>query len=293
MIEYIKNIIPRIKRYSQKVDKEELLIDKTWVWVDFNSGYTTFHFLRDNRLLISQMGNVQEGKWEFIGNNQLLNVKGEGFNVLLNQGILFEGVLIMQKQGVFDSYEVLYDEQLIPDGDVIQYIEDQLSKVISISGLDKSKKDYPFTVFAGETEITLHQEPRVGMTIYSSENFNGKVYGLPKYMGVEVLNNRIKNVFLHAEVTTDEGVLLLEIENCDWELPRGSVFFKESNKVPDGEYNVISSNPDISSWEKFNCKNGKILNVSSLSNVNIFFIAVFSLLILMILVWTISSLIDG
>ena len=68
MIEYIKNILPRLKAASQKVNQKEQLVDKTWVWVGFADEFSTIHFLRDQRLLVTKLGNVQEGKWEFIGN---------------------------------------------------------------------------------------------------------------------------------------------------------------------------------------------------------------------------------
>lgn len=270
MIEYIKNIIPRLRGFSEKVNKEELLIGKTWVWVGFNQGYSTLHFLGDKRLLISQLGDVQEGSWEFIGNNHLLHLKGSGFSVLLNHGILFKGVLIMQKQGVFDSYEVLYDEQLIPDGDVIKYIEDHLPTSPPIPPVPPIPiSDYPFTISVGEVDITLHQEPRVGMTVYSSENFNGKVYGWPKDKGLEILNNRITKVFFHAEVTTEKGIIYVEIDNFNWDHPKGIGAFKESSLIPNGKYSVISVKPSKPHWDDIYFENGLISEVRYLSEYTI------------------------
>ena len=52
MIEYIKNILPRLKAASQKVNQKEQLVDKTWVWVGFAEEFSTIHFFRDQRLLV-------------------------------------------------------------------------------------------------------------------------------------------------------------------------------------------------------------------------------------------------
>jgi hypothetical protein len=280
MTEYIKNIIPRLKGFSEKVNKEELLIGKTWVWVGFNKGYSTLHFLGDKRLLISQLGDVQEGSWEFIGNNHLLHLKGSGFSVLLNHGILFKGVLIMQKQGVFDSFEVLYDEQVIPNGDVIKYIEDHLPSPTSISsGSSIPKNDYPYTVSMGEVEITLHQEPRVGMTIYSSEKYSGKVYGLPEYMGVDIQDNQITKVFVHLEVSTEKGNILVEIDNCDLDNPTGTGVFIENHELPNGKLKVKKIEPFIAVWEEIQFENGRIKSVHFLNIINTVLIVVLSLMI--------------
>ncbi len=265
MVEYIKNIIPRIKNYSQKVDKEELLIGKTWVWVGFDQGYTTFHFLRDNRLLISQLGNVQEGKWEFIGNNQLLNVKGEGFNVLLNHGILFEGVLIMQKQGVLDNFEVLYDEQIVKDGDVINYIDAKINPSLKLYSETKpvQKSEFPKTIVINDTELFFEDYPKVGAKIKSSKLFNGKIYKLYRNRGVEIENNEIIKFFSVVELFTDEGVIVLEIESFYENNPtKGTGVFKASNNIPQGEYSIKSIDPDYLKWKRIFFNRGEITRVS-------------------------------
>jgi hypothetical protein len=262
MIEYIKNIIPRLRGFSEKVNKEELLIGKTWVWVGFNQGYSTLHFLGDKRLLISQLGDVQEGSWEFIGNDHLLHLKGSGFSVLLNHGILFKGVLIMQKQGVLDSYEVLYDEQVIPNGDVIKYIESQITKPFTIDQASEVKNDYPYSIFISGTELLFDKYPEVGMIIHSSEVFSGKVYRLPKNRAVEILNNRIIKVFYPVELVTKTGVLVLEIEIFLDNKPKGIGFFKNKDELPDGEFIIESINPSHFNWKRIFFKKGSITRVS-------------------------------
>ncbi len=258
MIEYIKNILPRLKAASQKVNQKEQLVDKTWVWVGFADEFSTIHFLRDQRLLVTKLGNVQEGKWEFIG-NELIHLSSEGFNIMLNHGIIFGGVLVIQKQGVFDHFEVLYDQMEIPDGDVVKYVEYNLPQRIEDSTLTSSI--YPFNVFVDKHEICFDKKPTVNSIVSCSKLFSGKVMGLPNNLGVEIVENNVVRVFYFAVVETDEGAIELEIDNCDWNLPKGSSRFKENNIIPNGLYKINSIEPSFLSWRILVVENGKVKRV--------------------------------
>jgi hypothetical protein len=138
MQKWIKNIIPRIQHLSIDLDKKELLVDRVWIWLGFDNMLSTWHFLRDNRLLITKSGNVEEGKWE-LHPGGLLQIQGQGFNYMFEHGILFEGVLIIKKLGVEDYLEVFYDVAVIPSGDVVGYVNmiESQRKFIEI---EKAKK---------------------------------------------------------------------------------------------------------------------------------------------------------
>ncbi|MFN5910342.1 MAG: hypothetical protein ACK45H_03310 [Bacteroidota bacterium] len=290
MIEYIKNIIPRIKSYSERVDKEELLLDKTWVWVDFNKGYSTFHFLRDKRLLISNLGDVQEGSWEFIGKD-LLHLKGEGFNVLLNHGIIFKGVLIIQKKGVLDSYEILYDEAVVPDGDIIKYIDNKLLKISQ--PIQPSKPEIPtnFTTYLCGREINVPNPPKTGQKIQYPELLSGKIVDIPDSLGVEIENNVIRKVFKAAQLHTSKGIIQVEVENLDWNNPVGQGYFRDSNhNLPNGDFSIYYSEPSFLDWKKIVFQNGKITRVGYLSESGMIVLTLFALTALTIIIFVLSQL---
>lgn len=127
MVTWIKSVLPRVTKYAINLDKTELLVDKTWIWHEFQDGHSTFHFLRDGRLLITRSGNVEEGLWELIPGG-LLHIKGTHFNYMFNHGIVFEGVLLIKKQGIVDNLEIFYDEAIIPNGDFIRHIDRKLNE---------------------------------------------------------------------------------------------------------------------------------------------------------------------
>jgi hypothetical protein len=260
MIEFIKNILPRLKAASQKVNKKEQLVDRTWVWVGFAEEFSTIHFLRDQRLLVTKRGDVTEGKWEFVG-NELIHLSSEGFNIMLNHGILFGGLLVIQKQGVFDHFEVLYDQIEIPDGDVVKYIEAKLPPLPQDPPLPLS--DYPFCIFVDEHDISFDQKPKIDSIINSSKLFSGKVIGLPNNLGVEIVENRVTRVFYFAVADTDAGNIELEIDNCNWKLPNGSGRFKNTTLTPNGVFKINQIEPSFLSWKKIFLEQGNIKRVVS------------------------------
>jgi hypothetical protein len=290
MIEYIKNILPRLKAASQKVNRKAQLVDKTWVWVGFADEFSTIHFLRDQRLLVTKLGNVQEGKWEFIG-NELIHLSGEGFNIMLNHGIIFGGVLVIQKQGVFDHFEVLYDQIEIPDGDFVKYIEANLPPLNPDPPLPP-RSDYPFSIFVEEHEMCFHKKPTVNSNVSSSKVFSGKVTGLPNNLGVEIVENNVVRVFYFAVAETDEGAIELEIDNCDWNLPKGFSRFKESNIIPNGLYKINSVEPSFLSWRILVLENGKVKRVGYWGAIEYTVFVIFIGLILFAILYSLGMLLS-
>src|SRR5690625_6646212 len=79
---YLADIIPKIKRHSEKLDNLTLLTNQHWVVLDELKNSKFVYIFRSNyELLISQNGKVEKGKWEYLGNNSLLiERKGESLD---------------------------------------------------------------------------------------------------------------------------------------------------------------------------------------------------------------------
>jgi hypothetical protein len=106
---YIADIIPKIKKFSEKLDNETLLKKNPWVVIDEISSTKCLYIFRDNgNLIISQNGIVDEGKWEYLGSNRLL-IKRRGESFLFNNGFFNENVLALQVEGR-DEYAFLVNE---------------------------------------------------------------------------------------------------------------------------------------------------------------------------------------
>lgn len=106
---YLADIIPKIKRYSEKLDNLTLLTNQHWVVIDeLNNSKFVYIFRSNNELLISQNGKVERGEWEYLGNNSLLiELKDESY--LFRHGFFDANVLALKVDGK-DEFAFLVNE---------------------------------------------------------------------------------------------------------------------------------------------------------------------------------------
>lgn len=93
---YISDIIPKIQRFSQKLDNLTLLTNQHWVVIDDNDKTKNVYIFRqNNELLISQNGKVEKAKWEYLGHNSLL-VDRKDESYLFKHGFFDENILALK-----------------------------------------------------------------------------------------------------------------------------------------------------------------------------------------------------
>jgi hypothetical protein len=93
---FISDLIPKLQRFSQKLDNLTLLTNQHWVVIDDISNNKNIYIFRaNNDLLISQNGKVEKAKWEYLGNNSLLiDRKDESY--LFKHGFFDENILALK-----------------------------------------------------------------------------------------------------------------------------------------------------------------------------------------------------
>jgi hypothetical protein len=126
---YIADIIPKLQRFSQKLDNLTLLTNQHWVVLDeLESSKTVFIFRSNNELLISRNGKVEKAKWEYLGNNSILIDQKETSH-LFKQGFFDENVLALKVDSK-DEYAFLVNENRY-DGEInsVERATDFLSSV--------------------------------------------------------------------------------------------------------------------------------------------------------------------
>ena len=121
MKEAIKNIIPRLIKFSKQMDKVETFVDKSWIYIDQIGNNHEYYFMRDHRLIMSVNGAAKTGKWELLPNGKLLVDRVSDQIVLKNQ-FIDEALMILQKSASDDDPFILVDEKKIPDLDVLRYL---------------------------------------------------------------------------------------------------------------------------------------------------------------------------
>jgi hypothetical protein len=109
MITYISEIIPRIQRYSQKLDNITLLTNQHWVVVDeISTSKTVYIFRPNNDLIVSRNGLVNKGRWEYLGSNSIL-IELTNDSFLFRHGFFDENILALKSDGK-DEYAFLVNE---------------------------------------------------------------------------------------------------------------------------------------------------------------------------------------
>ena len=109
MKSFLLDIIPKIQKYSEKLDNLTLLTNQHWVIIDnIESNKGVYIFRTNGELLISMNGKVTKGKWEFLGNNTLL-VDHSDESYLFKHGFFDENILALKIDGL-NEYTLLVNE---------------------------------------------------------------------------------------------------------------------------------------------------------------------------------------
>ncbi|SFN38477.1 hypothetical protein SAMN05421738_11190 [Algoriella xinjiangensis] len=106
---YIAEIIPKIQKFSQKLDNLSMLTNQHWVVLDELTQVKTVYIFRDNgELLIAVNGKVDKAKWEYLGNSSILiDLKENSY--LFRHGFFDENILALKIDNK-NEYAILINE---------------------------------------------------------------------------------------------------------------------------------------------------------------------------------------
>lgn len=126
---FIADIIPKIQRFSKKLDDLTRLTNQHWVSIgDIDEAKRVFIFRQNNQLLISENGNVEKGSWEYLGNQSLL-IDTRNASYLLKHGFFDDNVIALKLDST-DSYaffvnETKYDFELNNITDILRFLRNK------------------------------------------------------------------------------------------------------------------------------------------------------------------------
>ncbi|MEI8045799.1 MAG: hypothetical protein WCI92_00365 [Bacteroidota bacterium] len=186
---FIADIIPKIQRFSQKLDDLTKLTNQHWVSLgDLTQIKRVFIFRPNNQLLISSNGIVDKGSWEYLGNQSLLiDTKQESY--LLKHGFFDENVIALKLDST-DSYaffvnETKYDKELNNIGDVLKFLENKYLKnnqAASIFGsnttgsINEDNEIYSYEVIKEKDEYDIVWGSHITYLIRFHDDSTGAVY---------------------------------------------------------------------------------------------------------------------
>lgn len=135
MNQVIKSLLPRLSNYSEKLNKKEKLVDKTWYLLR-NGSPIEFTFTRDNEVYQSHNnGSVVKGTWKLLsGTNQLyLDLPNE--KIMLKQAYVDQNLMILSSTNILSLYVFLNSSMLNKNELEIQrYLEQVADGRKSVTG---------------------------------------------------------------------------------------------------------------------------------------------------------------
>ena len=93
---YLSDIIPKLQRFSKKLDNLSILTNQHWVIIERITEAKYVYIFRDNNeLLISRDGKVEKAHWEYLGNNSLL-IDRKDESLIFKHGFVDENILALK-----------------------------------------------------------------------------------------------------------------------------------------------------------------------------------------------------
>lgn len=111
MEEYLRNILPRLRRHSSQLNRIEMFIERPWLKFNDNNR-VEYTFERNKTLIISTNGDAQVGTWELLSTGKLLIQKPNGDEQLEPQ-FLNNNLFILTKPNSEDQLSLLINEKII------------------------------------------------------------------------------------------------------------------------------------------------------------------------------------
>lgn len=195
---YILDIIPKIQRFSQKLDNLTILLNKHWVILDEDTSRKSVFIFRekDNQLLISIDGRIEKGNWEYLGNNSLLIDRKDG-SFLFKHGFIDDNVLALKVDGK-EEYALLINEQLFEK---------------QIKSLDK--------ILSFLNERYIDQKEQLSITIPNIENIQNPIKKKStNTFSINGFNHRIDKIKIPESIKvnfhSEKAFLLYSIKEIDY-----------------------------------------------------------------------------
>ena len=129
---FIADIIPKIQRFSKKLDQLTILTNHHWVSLsDIANSKTVFIFRPNNQILFAENGVVEKGSWEYLGNQSIL-LGRQNKSYLLKHAFVDEDILALKLDSL-DGYaifinETKYDREINSIDDVVKFLETKYIK---------------------------------------------------------------------------------------------------------------------------------------------------------------------
>lgn len=250
MRKYIENLLPRIQKFSETLDRKELFIDQPWVLLDDDLNKVQYIFRRDSSIIMSYNGNVGIGKWEYIAGANSLLIDLDGKKHLLNQAFVEKGLLILKKDGYKEAPWILANEKIIPDLDVKKYLNSVLRTKFYIAVQEMDNGD----IFEYEDPHTTGLMVGREVVINGSNGMDGLFNADGGNIIYTVRNGKVINIFRKGSAKMKTG------ERFEFADPNGMGLEIGTDVMVDGRNDITGLFRSDDNLLLYELINGKICN---------------------------------
>ena len=134
---YLFDTINRYKRFSEKLDVQTVICNKSW-WVFNDSGEKELYiFNEDGTLDVSFGGRVTEGKWRYVSASKSIIVSANSESFMLDPAFIDNAIFALKLNGT-DQYVFMIDENntasFAPSTykELMGYFDEKLNRAIAI-----------------------------------------------------------------------------------------------------------------------------------------------------------------
>ena len=134
---YLFDTINRYKRFSEKLDVQTAICNKSW-WVFNDSGEKELYiFNEDGTLDVSFGGRVTEGKWRYVSANKSIIVSANSESFMLDPAFIDNAIFALKLNGT-DQYVFMIDENntasFAPSTykELMGYFDEKRNKVLAL-----------------------------------------------------------------------------------------------------------------------------------------------------------------
>ncbi|HEY0298846.1 MAG TPA: hypothetical protein VGB84_06465 [Arachidicoccus sp.] len=133
---FLSDLIPKLQRFSQKLDNNSLLQNQNWVLLDENNNKTVYIFRSNKQLLISLNGIVEKGNWEYLNEKTLL-IDRKDSSYIFKHGFFDENILAMKIDGLNEYVFFINESKSIVELNSIENVENFLVNKYMNNGTSK------------------------------------------------------------------------------------------------------------------------------------------------------------
>jgi hypothetical protein len=255
MLDYIQNLLPRLKGYSDTLDHLEIFVDKPWILIDEDENRHTYVFRRNGSLIMSLNGQAQVGQWEYIKAARSLLIDRIKDKILLKHAFFDAGIMVLRKDGSIQFPWILVNEEIVPDLDVVRYMRDVFIKNLKLKPFSYCGKTY---YYSDPSDVGLNANTEFYDSDFSKsqESF----FTSQGSKGFEVNRGVVKRNYTVSVHKTDRG--MITVRSYLAFISVGDLVYLDKLQATDGVYMIL----DNSEYESIEVRDGKILKLSTRRN---------------------------